>query len=155
MYVSYSFPSECFILLRLEDRLLHKGSCLQTWVLSLWGFLLDARNIKWSPFSVLPTTAIVVVICVHFSTHSIMFNFCFLACCMKLIWLHRLLIYSKGHCERSMFFLLNAVLGGRVEEAILLNSIILLFFGRKYGLYSGSGWQYGSHLHPGTVFVQR
>lgn len=80
--------------------------CIQTRVLSLWGFLLDARNIKWSPFSVLPTTAIVVVICVHFSTHSIMFNFCFFACCIKLIWPYRLLIYSKGHCERSTFFCL-------------------------------------------------
>jgi hypothetical protein len=99
---------------------------------------LDARNIKWSPFSVLPTTAIVVVICVHFSTHSIMFNFCLFACCIKLISPHRLLIYSKGHSERSTFFLLNAVLGGRVEEDILLNSMILLLFGRKYGLYSGS-----------------
>ncbi len=35
-------------------------------------------------------------------------QFLLFACCMKLIWLHRLLIYSK-------FFLLNAVLGGRVE----------------------------------------
>ncbi len=70
-------PSEVRISFCTRDPVFH-DMCLQTWVLSLWGFLLDARNIKWSPFSVLPTTAIVVVICLHFSTHSIMFNFCFL-----------------------------------------------------------------------------